>query len=435
MAGMSRFLMHWYRAPQLRRAKILRCTGAAVASPGRTAPLLNGRPPVSARRSGGGIGVSQDLQADDIAAIETARVAQGGEEAPSRQGDLVALVGTTTRLFDECLLPNGALIEAPTHLPFYPPGARDAFRCRPGTLISFAISTMDVLGRDLRAPLLRWIRDRAAGFADDGLLRRAYAVHGPVLDAAHDVIGSGLLLWAINVRPQRAQHDVAQQVTRGIASALAVRWDGNAFRDHPSAEGACRAAELAAAELGLRVAGTALDIGEWSRIADVMRQRRDEVIETLSAPAGSPTSDERDRLVEAHLTLAWPGSHDVGVPGARLVDWAERAVGLHERGPEADQEEDASPVHLTGLQPAELFWLATARAAMGETEHAKGYYDLGLSLADADGHFPEAAGHQAIDPSPKPALLAHLLFLHAADALGYLKKIPKSGYTGRRRPA
>ncbi len=382
--------------------------------------------------------MSQDLQSDDTAAIETARVTsrpQGGGETGSRQGDLVALVGTTTRLFDECLLPNGALIEAPTHLPFYPPGARDAFRCRPGMLVSFAISAMDALGRDLRAPLLRWIRDRAAGFADDGLLRRTYAVHGPVLDAAHDVIGSGLLLWAVNVRPQRGQNDIAQEVTRGIASALAGRWDGDTFRDHPSADGVCRAAELAAAELGLRAASTALEIAEWSRVADGLRQRRDEAVGTLSEPAGMTSQDERDRLVEAHLALAWPCSNDLGMAQAGLVDLAERAVGLHDRGPECDQGENGSPVHLTGLQPAELFWLATARAAAGGTAPAEGYYDLGLSLADVDGHFPEAAGHQAVDPSPKPALLAHLLFLHAANALGYLNKIPKSGYTGRRRPA
>ncbi|MDP9356134.1 MAG: hypothetical protein M3R02_12790, partial [Chloroflexota bacterium] len=62
------------------------------------------------------------------------------------------------------------------------------------------------------------------------------------------------------------------------------------------------------------------------------------------------------------------------------------------------------------------------------------YYDLGLSLADTDGHFPEASGHQALEPSPKPVLFAHLLFLQAADALGALATIPKSGYTGRRRP-
>ncbi|MDP9472028.1 MAG: hypothetical protein M3Q71_15410 [Chloroflexota bacterium] len=381
--------------------------------------------------------MSHDLQADETAAIETARVAAdppGGSETAFRQGDLVALVGTTTRLYEECLLPNGALVEAPTHLPFYPAGARDAFRCRPGTLVSFAISAMDALGRDVRAPLLRWIRDRAAGFADDGLLRHAYAVHGPVLDTAHDVLGSGLLLWAINARPQRAESDVAQEVTRGVASALAVRWDGNWFRDHPATEGAFRAAELAAAELGLRAASTAVGIQEWMRVADALRQRRDEAIETLPDPAGTPTPEDRDRLVEAHLALAWPCSNNPGMPRERLVDLAERAVGLHNRAPVADSGDDASPLHLTGLQPAELFWLATARAAVNDPGNAAGYYDLGLSLADTDGHFPEASGHQALEPSPKPVLFAHLLFLQAADALGALATIPKSGYTGRRRP-
>jgi len=121
------------------------------------------------------------------------------------------------------------------------------------------------------------------------------------------------------------------------------------------------------------------------------------------------------------------------MPRERLVELAERAVGLHDRTAAPDGGDDASPLHLHGLRPAELFWLATAQAASDRPGNAEGYYDLGLSLSDTDGHFPEEGGQQSLEPSPKPALLAHLLFLHAADAVGGLTTIPKSGYTGRRQ--
>lgn len=380
--------------------------------------------------------MTNDLQADENAAIETATVSPGPAGTPEeavQQGDLIALVGTTTRLFEECLLPNGALVEAPVHLPFYPAGARDAFRCRPGILVAFAISSMDALGRNVRAPLLRWIRDRAAGFGDDGLLRAAYAVHGPVLDARHDLIGSGLLLWATSSRPERASNEIAQEVTRGIASALAVRWDGHGFRHHGATAGVIRAAELAAAEVGLRAASAALEIREWARVADGLREERDEAIRTLPDETGAVTPENRADLVEAHLALAWPFSETGGSEQQRLARLAEQAVGLHDRADHNPDDPVGASAHLTGLRPAELFWLATARALTGETGDADGYYRLALSLADNDGHFPEAADHQALEPSPKPALLAHLLFLQAADALGYVQKVPKSGYTGRRR--
>ena len=354
------------------------------------------------------------------------------------RGDLIALVGTTTRVFDDCLLPNGALVEAPGHLSFYPSAARDAMRCRPGRDLALAIAAMDALGRDVRAPLLRWLGERAAGFGDDALLRRAYAVHGPVLDERHDLVGTGLLLRAISADPAAALAEPASAVTRSLASALAVRWDGHGFRDHDRPDPLAHAAELAAAEVGLRAAGAAQGVDEWSRVADaIARTRADAAKATLAGADRLDSTRHRDSLVEDALTLAWPLGAPAGdvVAFATLVERAERAVGLHDLEWQEDgADEPRRTLHRgTGLRPAELFWLALALAAAGRVGDAERYYTLGCELADNDGHFPETADSPDLEPAARPLLAAHLTFLLAADALGRIAEIPKTGHTATRR--
>lgn len=372
-------------------------------------------------------------------------------DGPAR-GDLIALVGTTTRLYADCLLPNGALVEAPAHLPFYPAKARDTLRCRPGLDAAVAILAMDALGRDVRTPLLRWVRDRAAGFADDGLLHRAYHVHGPVADDRRDLLGTALLLYAINrPRPPRAaspapnprppaSNEIAREVGRGLASALAVRWDGRErrFRDYDNSDGAgpFAAAGLAATEAGLRAAGAALEIGEWTRLADALVGERDAAVAALLA--ADPIADDangREGAIVAGLALGWPfGATDRATAGA-LVLRAERTMVAGDDPTRTAPHADPGPLRTDdALRPGDLFWLAAALAAADRATEAGRYFDAALATADVDGHFPAHADPVDLDPAPRPYLLAHLLFLVAADALGHLAAVPKSGYAGSQRP-
>ena len=353
--------------------------------------------------------------------------------SPVVNGDLVALIGTTTRLYADCLMPNGALVEAPAHLPFFPKHARDTLRCRPGLDAAFAIVAMDAFGRDVRAPLLRWIRDRAAGFADDGLLRRAYHVHGPIADEAPDLLGTALLLYAVTRRPSRARAEVVQEVSRGLASALAVRWDGEhgRFRDLAPTDGVFRAAELAAVGGALAAAGTALDIAEWSRLADnIASQVEHAPPESVTEPL--PAGD-RDESVVAYLVLAWPFAAPGTGADAALA--AERLMGARDvTAPVLDHSEHGPLVTSDAVRPAELFWLAVGLAAAGQRERALPYVNLGMATADASGHFPERGDPVKLGSSPRPYLLAHLLFVVAAEAVGLLAALPRGAYSGSRRP-
>lgn len=135
------------------------------------------------------------------------------------RGDVIALVGTTTRVFDDCRLPNGALVEAPSHLPSYPALARDGLRCRPGLLLPIALLAMDALGRNLRSSLTRWLVDRAEAFRGDGFLRTAYAVNGRITEPGADLGGTVALRYALVTNESEPDFDdLIAHLETGIAT-------------------------------------------------------------------------------------------------------------------------------------------------------------------------------------------------------------------------
>ena len=128
-----------------------------------------------------------------------------------QRGSLIARVGTTTRVFDDCRRPDGALIEAPSHLPSYPAEARNGFRVRPGRELALAIIAFDGLRRDVRPQLLPWLIDRAEKFSDDGLLRTEYSPTGEIVDGRIDLTGMALLHRAVSVNGENTLATLVQK--------------------------------------------------------------------------------------------------------------------------------------------------------------------------------------------------------------------------------
>lgn len=368
---------------------------------------------------------------DSTGALPSGSAHHDREDTGSPTGELVALVGTTTRVYADCLLPNGALVEAPAHLPFYPATARDTLRCRPGLDLPLAVLAMATLGRDVRTPLLRWLVDRAAGFTDDGLLHRVYHVHGPSVDDTPDHFGTALLLYAICDGHSAPVSPLVERVSRSVASALAIRWDGQneSFRDHSRPGAVVWAAELNAVATALAAAGTALGISEWSRLADQLRPIAANAIErALQQPSLDERVGSREESLLALLGLGWPFHH--GSAGLQATRAAEQMMMVREPADRLHREhllvEDA-------VRPFELFWLATALAHAEQQRDALRYFNLGVATADLSGHFPERAGPIDLSLAPRPYLLSHLLFLVAADATRQLERVPLGGYSGQRR--
>ena len=105
-----------------------------------------------------------------------------------------AIVRATPQVVTGCLLLNGALIAAPSHLPVYPIDAPSRFVCHPGRDIPLAIAAMRLLGVDVAPDLTPWVFDRALR---TGFLVHAYAPNGLPSSQGPDRDGSRLIAAAI----------------------------------------------------------------------------------------------------------------------------------------------------------------------------------------------------------------------------------------------
>lgn len=376
------------------------------------------------------------------------------ELALAQRGDVIALLGTSSRVLDDCRFPNGAVVIAPGHLPSYPRYAPNGLVCEPGLTLALAIAALDELGRDERASLLAWVAERASGFEEDGVLRARYAVNGSVLDAAPDRIGTGLLLTAIANRAPRARTGTLGSVLRLLAAGLAVGRDRRVAEPTDDPPDALLAAGRWAGTLaGLQAAERVLGADEWGRAAEKAADALAEATSLLFADEGAATLEDElvdstppsqaemsdkvlpDRLTAA-LTLAWPFTspgHDLA---PRCLDLAERLTGLTDLYWEGERQPPVKPQDWPnpGVYPFAVFWLAAAQGAHGRTARAEQTFTYGLSLANGDGHFPERVGRSFLEPAACPDLKAHLAFILAAGVLGRIKSIPRSGYTASRRP-
>lgn len=358
------------------------------------------------------------------------------DAARLQQGDLIALVGTTTRVLDDCRVANGALVFAPSQLPSYPVGAPDGMVCRPGETLALAIAAADRLGRNERDSLLAWLTNRAAGFNDDGYLRRAYAVHGRVTDRRPDRMGTAMLLWAICAWPDRCTAEPVRAIVRQLAAGLALGRDRRQASPSPTVN----LAESALSAMALHGVSAILPADEWERAAAREDERRDGLTDTvLAAVRAGPTLGGSGGEVATRF-------RDTDVGPRRLFpdDGTEQAalVALSWVAGTGPLLRDAVIERLTSiLKPAEpdpgvrvhladLFWLSIALERAGRSLEAADLFSAAMDLADSDGHFPEWDGSPgAAEPPATPLLAAHLAFLLAAGVLGRLHDLPRSGYT------
>ncbi|MGI8478037.1 MAG: hypothetical protein ACR2OO_16945 [Thermomicrobiales bacterium] len=300
----------------------------------------------------------------------------------ANRGDVIVLLGVSTRVFEECLIPNGALIEAPVQIPSFPSTARDCHRSLPGRDIAAAVLSMDAFGRSLRAPLCRWILGRANGFLDDGLLRTTYLPHGPVLDGGVDAAGSALLLAALHAAPLV---DEALAVAKRLEEGLSLRLR--------------RRAE---AELGF--------------------DDDDHMMVAALAMAATPDDGE---AADSGCLLGQPAT-PLRTPLDLLLHASDESLADAETDPRRNRTDE-------GSANVSSSFLDVIRLARTDLASASALFADAIRFADADGHFAESQCEIDGRTSPKPYLFSHLTFILAADAIGALTRIPGSGYTGRGR--
>ncbi len=358
-----------------------------------------------------------------------------------QRGDLILLVGTTTRVLDDCRIANGAVITAPSQLPSYPVEAPDGMVCRPGESLPLVIAAADGLGRNERNSVLAWLTNRAAGFNEDGYLRRSYAIHGRVTDRRPDRMGTAMLLGAICAHPERAKPDPTRAIVRQLAAGLALGRDRRQASPSPLVD----LAESALSAMALHSMSAILPADEWERAAVREDERRDGLmapvrehilagarvdLRLFERPADSRefSSTGPRRLFpddgteqSALVALSWVSGLEPALRAA-VLDKLTKELFPDDADPEGK------------VLVADLFWLAIALEQAGQSARAGDLFTAALDLADANGHFPEwvrSAG--ATDTPATPSLPAHLCFVLAAGILGRLRDLPQSGYTSARR--
>ena len=110
------------------------------------------------------------------------------------------------KVFEDSLMPNGALVAAPTHQSYYPLDAKSYLYSWPGRDAGFSLAAMIILGKDFYTPFLTWLWDRAEDFQTshdpfiEGLIFRNYHVNGHIKLTNYQPDQAGTLLWSIGLK-------------------------------------------------------------------------------------------------------------------------------------------------------------------------------------------------------------------------------------------
>ena len=357
------------------------------------------------------------------------------------RGDIVALVSTSQRVYEDCLLPNGCLVASPSHAPYFPRQAKSYLYCWPGRDLGFSVVGMEVLGRSVRDPLLRWMLERAEGFRETGLIYEEYHPNGPRRGPEWQPDQAGTLLWAL-CRSPRPDSDMEREVVALAANALVTHWTGRGFdrryrdlwerRFASPVHGSHLTYTLAACAKGLMLAGGTYEEDRWVAVGEEMaalvRSSVDPLMRRYMRRFGGP---QHDANPDASLMgLVWPFDV-VPVDDAllRTVEAIERDLlddlGVHRYifdGYDGEVEEVGAELRQGGgAWPLLTFWFAVVLSRLGRRDEALRVFHVGLQSADDNGHLPEQRWQKGDDRvGVSPLLWSHTKFLIALDELELL---------------
>jgi GH15 family glucan-1,4-alpha-glucosidase len=354
---------------------------------------------------------------------------------------IAELVELSESVFDSCLLPNGCLVAAPSHLDLYPSTAKSYLYCWPGRDLGFALVALEALGRSVRQPLLRWIWERAEDFQQTGLLYEEYHPNGPRRGSEWQPDQSGALLWALCRQPDQSD-ELEVEVVRKLADGLAGQWDGEQFvvrhrdlwerRFASPRHGTNFTYTLAATAKGLSLAAETYHVELWERCAREMIGR---IEHGWSDAAGyylrrfGPVGD--DPILDASLIgLAWPFDlaldyEHVRATVAQVDDQLMSNLGVYRYlfdGYDGEVERIGAELRQgAGAWPLLTFWLALVQHRLGNPARALEIYRIGVENIAPDGYIPEQvfpAGDSRI--GVRPLLWSHMMFVLATLELRIL---------------
>lgn len=367
--------------------------------------------------------------------------------------DKEKLITATRRVFNGCLMPNGAIVAAPVHQPYYPKEAASYMNVWPGRDVGFSLAAMLSIGEDHYESFLGWLWERAEDVqtspdpSHQGLLFRNYYLNGRIFLHYLQPDQNGTLLWSIAFKHQRTKQPLSaleQSVMRTLADALVRIWDKDHFvlpiedlweeRGLQPGEGTFTYS-LAACAVGLEHASQLLDQPTYQETSRAMKA----VLRKFSWDDGAGIipryfagSLGSDITPDGSLAgLAWP--FNAGFDRAHLRQTLEHIetelltdYGVH-RYPSDRYEGSLGDGHnhenqMAGVWPILTLWLSIAWSELGNRKKAEQYFNLVFEKLGDDYLIPEQFFCCHLVPwiGVKPLLWSHAMALFAAQRLGRL---------------
>lgn len=363
-----------------------------------------------------------------------------------------ALVKKTREVFQDCLLPNGCLIAAPTYMPYYPAQAKSYLFCWPGRDLGFCVTAGLKIGIDIFGDVLTWIWERAEDYQKalskwrEGLLFQSYHPNGRMHGTHFQPDQTGTLLWAIyEYSKDHKLSPLAMKVVEKSMKGLVGVWSGEQFKTtiedpweeriaHPRFKNNLTYS-LAACAAGLEGANRLVSNNKTKLAALQMRKLIEE--EAFAEDGGYFTRRfggpiTYHEIIDASmLGLTWP-FEVVKASDPRMVSTVEAIeenitdeFGVYRyQFDHYEGEIEGSNVHYkmgAGAWPLLTFWMSIVQSKMGNRRKAEDYFWLVLDQIGSDLLIPEQIFPKG-DPrvGVRPLLWSHAMFVHAASERGYI---------------
>lgn len=363
------------------------------------------------------------------------------------------LIEKTREVFNDCLLPNGCLIAAPTQMPYYPSTAKSYLYCWPGRDLGFNVTAGLHIGIDVFEDILNWIWERAEDYQTaiakwkEGLLFRSYHPNGRIRERSFQPDQTGTLLWAIYEYSKKNKlPSLAEKIIKKSTKGLTGVWIENQFKiptEDPWEERIAHPRfnnnltySLASCAAGLKKADRVIADNRARRAAKQMislieKEAYDKKAGYFLRRFGGTVAGDKN-IDASLLALVWP-FEIIEADDPRMVKTVkaieenitdDKGVYRYQLDEYEGEIEDVD-LHYkmgAGAWPLLTFWMSIIQNKMGNRKKAEDYFWLVLDQIGNDFLIPEQLFPKG-DPrvGVKPLLWSHAMFVHAAVELGYIK--------------
>lgn len=316
------------------------------------------------------------------------------------------LIQSSKQVFQDCSLPNGAIIAANTDLPYYPKRAANYHFVWPRDA-SYICVAAQKLGVKIQEKFFDWLEDRPERFKKESLLFKNYAPNGLMNWADFQPDQAGTVLWAIH---EYFKNDLTkaikyEKLIRRLAEGLANDWQETHFFHHTVdlwEEGDRHTSSvyennhtysLSACARGLQLANNIIKNEIWCKKAEQMIKR---INFNYDKGAGrflrNKGKDVVDRNVDASLLgLVWP-FEIVKPDDPRMINTLKKMEkeivilgGVH-RYENDYYDGEGSGKEGSGAWPLLNFWMSIYWYLRDNKEKAEKYFNWVLERLDKDGY-------------------------------------------------